>query len=218
MTKVKICGIKTEAQAIFAAEAGADFIGMVLAPSPRQVSADTAASIVKAVRKTAKRVMTVGVFVNANINTVKQITRRCGLDWVQLSGDEPWEYCARLERPIIKALRLSQARPPEQVIKEIDEGMRMLRGKEALILLDTHDSNLYGGTGRTFDWSLAAPLTRCFPVIIAGGLTPENVSELIKKVAPWGVAVSSGMESGGAKDTEKIRKFIEAVRKTDVTS
>ncbi|MCX7912266.1 MAG: phosphoribosylanthranilate isomerase [Dehalococcoidales bacterium] len=218
MTKIKICGIKSEEHAVVAAEAGADFIGLVLAPSPRQVSPATAERIVSAARETEKPVMTVGVFVNNDIDTVRRLSRRCGFDWIQLSGDEPWEYCTELEKPVIKALRISRSRPPEQVLQDITRAQKILRGKQAIILLDTHDKSLYGGTGKTFDWDLAVPIARSFPVIIAGGLTPENVGTLIRQAAPWGVDVSSGVESGGIKDSEKIRKFIEAVRRTDAVS
>jgi phosphoribosylanthranilate isomerase len=157
----------------------------------------------------------VGVFVNVHAGTVNRVAEICGLDRVQLSGDEPWEYCRDIERPIIKAMRVGRNNPAVQVMKDIDYGMRILKGREIAILLDTSLPDRYGGTGETFDWEAARPIARQFPVIIAGGLSPVNVSQAINTLIPWGVDVSSGVETRGVKDLNKIKKFIEAVRKTD---
>jgi phosphoribosylanthranilate isomerase len=215
MTRIKICGIKTEEQAIAAAKAGADFIGLVFAPSPRQVTPDIARRLVAVVKKNRSTSEVVGVFVNTPAGTVNRTASMCLLDRVQLSGDETWEYCREIRRPIIKVTRVSRNNPPEQVIKDIEYGIRTLNGHEVIILLDTAAGEKYGGTGRAFDWELAQPIARQFPVIIAGGLTPANVGRAIKKISPWGVDVSTGVETGGVKDMDKIRKFIEAVRQTD---
>jgi len=134
---------------------------------------------------------------------------------VQLSGDEPWEYCRDIERPVIKVIRISRNHPPEQVMKNIDYGMKILKGREIIILLDTSLPERYGGTGETFDWELARPIAGEYKVVIAGGLTPANVTQAVKMINPWGVDVSSGVETGGAKDLKKIKKFIEAVRQAD---
>jgi phosphoribosylanthranilate isomerase len=215
MTRIKICGIKTEEQAIAAAKAGADFIGLVFAPSPRQVTPDIAEKIVAALKKRKAAIEVVGVFVNTPVGTVKRIADMCRLDWVQLSGDEFWTYCRELDRPIIKVIRLSRNNPPGQVGKDLDYGTKLLNGQKHIFLLDANAGEKYGGTGLTFDWNLAQPIARQFPVIIAGGLTPANVAQAIKTISPWGVDVSTGVETRGIKDTKKIRKFIEAVRKTD---
>jgi phosphoribosylanthranilate isomerase len=215
MTRIKICGVKTEEQAIAAAKAGADFIGLVFAPSPRQVTPDIARRLVAAVKINRSTSEVVGVFVNTQAGTVNRTANACLLDRVQLSGDETWEYCREIHRPIIKVTRVSRNNPPEHVLKDIEYGMRTLKGHEVIILLDTNTREKYGGTGRVFDWKLARPVARQFPVIIAGGLTPANVAQAIKKTSPWGVDVSTGVETGGVKDMDKIRKFIEAVRQTD---
>jgi phosphoribosylanthranilate isomerase len=215
VTKIKICGIRTEEQAIAAARAGADFIGVMLAPSPRQVTPDIAAKIKAALKKRKVNVEVVGVFVNVHAGTVNRIAEMCGLDRVQLSGDEPWEYCRDIDRPMIKAVRISQNNPAGQVIKDIGYGMKILSGHKINILLDTSVPERYGGTGLTFDWKLAVPIARKFPVIIAGGLMPDNVSRVIKEISPWGVDVSTGVETRGIKDLRKIKKFIEVVRKAD---
>jgi phosphoribosylanthranilate isomerase len=215
MTNIKICGIRTEEQAIAAAKAGADFIGLVFAPSPRQVTPDIAARIVNIVKKRKATVETVGVFVNACAATLNRIVETCGLDRVQLSGNEPWEYCRDMDRPIIKTMRVSWNNPPAAILKDVEYGMRILQGHRITILLDTDGTKRYGGTGETFDWELARPIAERFSVIIAGGLTPDNVAKAIKLILPWGVDVSSGVESGGIKDAKKIKKFIEEVRKAD---
>jgi len=215
MTKIKICGIRTEEQAIAAARAGADFIGLVFAPSARQVTPDVALKIRAVLKRRKTKTETVGVFVNVHADTINRVTELCGLDRVQLSGDEPWEYCHDIKRPIIKCIRVSRNSPPGQVMKDIDYGMRILKGREIVILLDTSVPERYGGTGGTFDWELAGPIAREFPVVIAGGLTPDNVAQAIKIIEPWGVDVSTGVETGGTKDMKKIKKFIEAVRKAD---
>jgi phosphoribosylanthranilate isomerase len=215
MTRIKICGIRTEEQAIAAAKAGADLIGLMFAPSPRQITPDIAIQIKAALKKRKVNVEVVGVFVNVHAGTVNRIAEMCGLDQVQLSGDEPWEYCRDIDRPMIKAVRISRNNPMGQVIKDIEYGMEMLSGHKINILLDTSVPERYGGTGLTFDWKLAVPIAREFPVIIAGGLTPDNVARAIKLISPWGVDVSTGVETRGIKDLRKIKKFIEAVRKAD---
>ena len=115
MTRIKICGIRTEEQAIAAAKAGADFIGLVFAPSPRRVTPDIAQKIVAALKKSKSSTEVVGVFVNTDAGTVNRIAEMCRLDRVQLSGDELWTYCRELDRPIIKVIRISRNNPPGQV-------------------------------------------------------------------------------------------------------
>ena len=215
MTRIKICGIRTEEQAIAAAKAGADFIGLVFAPSPRRVTPDIAQKIVAALKKSKSATEVVGVFVNTDAGTVNRIAEICRLDRVQLSGDELWTYCRELDRPIIKVIRISRNNPPEQVCKNLNYGTKLLNRQKLIFLLDSNAGGKYGGTGQTFDWDLAQTIARQFPVIIAGGLTPDNVAQAIKNIAPWGVDVSTGVETRGIKDVEKIRKFIEAVRQTD---
>jgi phosphoribosylanthranilate isomerase len=212
MTKIKIDGIKTEEVAIATAEAGADFIGMVFAPSPRQITPAKAAKIVLALKESHPTVETVGVFVNAHTGTINRIVEKCRLDWVQLSGDEPWESCRELNRPVIKVKRVSRTKPPQQVIRDLVYGTKLLKKQRHIFLLDANAPGKYGGTGLKFDWKLAVPIAREFPVIIAGGLTPDNVGQAIELISPWGVDVSTGVETGGVKDIDKIKKFIRAVR------
>jgi phosphoribosylanthranilate isomerase len=215
MIRIKICGIKEEAHALAAAEAGADFIGMIFASSPRQVTPARAEKIVTALKKTGAKTEAVGVFVNTPVGRVKKIAGSCQLDWVQLSGDEPWAYCHELTLPVIKVIRVSRHYQPALVCTDLAYGRKILRTQKHLFLLDSSDRFRYGGTGRAFDWKLAEPVAKRFSVIVAGGLTPKNVAEAIRKIKPWGVDVSSGVETKGAKDLAKIKKFIEAVREAD---
>jgi phosphoribosylanthranilate isomerase len=212
MTHIKICGIKEEAHALKVAEAGADFIGLVFAPGPRQVALAEAEKIVAALKKSKAITEVVGVFVNTPVAKVKRIAASCHLDWVQMNSDEPWVYCRELDMPVIKVIRVSRHYQPEQICADLAYGVRILNNQKHLFLLDSNVRDKYGGTGRTFDWNLAQPIARQFPVIVAGGLTPRNVAAAIRTMAPWGVDVSSGVETRGIKDMAKIRKFIAAAR------
>ncbi len=212
MTKVKICGLSEIEHAIAASEAGADFVGLVFAPSRRQVSLEKGRQLAEAIRGGKPHPEIVGVFVNATTEEVNRIADYCRLDWVQLNGDESWQYCQQVGRPVIKAIHIAEGQEAENIIAEIEDGYQLL-GKERLIcLLDTYSDDLYGGTGQVFNWRLAAEISARFPVMIAGGLTPENVARLVTEVQPWGVDVSSGVETNGRKDIAKIKDFIRAVK------
>jgi len=214
MTRIKICGIRDKTSALAAVEAGADFIGLVFAPSQRQVSPAKACEIASAAKKNSNATKVVGVFVNAPSSQVNELADFCALDWVQLSGDESWEYCREVVRPVIKAIRIDQ-QSPKELYAELSAGGKLLPLQRFITLLDSRVEGKYGGTGESVNWNLAQRVTKRFPVIIAGGLDPKNVARLIERVAPWGVDVSSGVETGGVKDIAKIRAFIEAVRKAD---
>ena len=215
MTHVKICGIKEEAHAMAIARAGADFIGFMFAASPRQITPGNARKIITALKGNAHQIETVGVFVNTPAARVNRTADTCGIDWVQISGDEPWEYCRELDRPIIKVIRVSRNYKPEKIIADMSYGDKILGKQKHIFLIDANVGDKYGGTGKTFDWKLARPIADKFPVIIAGGLTTENVGEAINIIKPWGVDVSSGVETRGAKDLDKILKFITAVKNID---
>jgi phosphoribosylanthranilate isomerase len=215
MTRIKICGIKEEAHALAIAEAGVDFMGLVFASSPRQVTPSRAKKIVSALKGNQAAINVVGVFVNAPASCVRRIAESCQLDWVQLNGNEPWAYCRELDMPVIKVIRVSRNYKPQQICTDLAYGARILARQKHLFLIDSNVPEKYGGTGKTFDWKLARPIAEQFQVIIAGGLTPENVSEAIRIISPWGVDVSSGVETRGVKDMNKINKYIEAVRKAN---
>ena len=214
MTRIKICGIKEEEHALAATEAGADFIGLVFAASRRQVTLSQAERVADVVKKSNHITEIVGVFVNMPFAEVNHTADICHLDRVQLSGDESWDYCLEIERPIIKVIHIVAGRSSGEVITEIGEGYRFLKS-ETVFLLDSRLGDAYGGTGRTFDWELAGEVAGRFPVIVAGGLALDNIGRLVREIKPWGVDVSTGVETGGRKDIAKIRAFIGAVRSAE---
>jgi phosphoribosylanthranilate isomerase len=214
VTRVKICGIRDKANALAAVEAGADFIGLVFAPSKRRISPAQAREIADAVKKSSTVTKLVGVFVNAPVFQVNEIADFCALDVIQLSGNESWEDCRKIVNPVVKAVRVDR-QSSQDICAELSAASRLLAGRRFVTLLDSRVEGTYGGTGKTFDWDLAQEVAKKFSVIVAGGLDPKNVASLIKRVAPWGVDVSSGVETGGVKDIAKMKAFIEAVRKAN---
>lgn len=215
MTRVKICGLSEIEPALAAAEAGADFLGMIFAPSRRQVSPEKARRLIDTIHGLKNPPQVVGVFVNLAAEEVNRVAVYCGLDRVQLSGNESWQYCRDIGWPIIKAIHVTEKDTAKNIIAEIEKGYDLL-GKEKLIcFLDTHLDGVYGGTGQVFDWKLAKEVSAKLPVMVAGGLTPVNVGQLVEEVQPWGVDVSSGVESDGRKDISKIKDFIRAVRSAE---
>jgi len=222
MTLVKICGVTDPKHARAAAAFGADFVGMVFAPSRRQVTIGQAKRIAAALRKehwcpgptaTAteleeavrrRRPLLVGVFADQATDTINSIAEECGLDIVQLSGSEPWEMCETIGRPVFKCMKVKSGEAAATVLAGVGAG--------GIVLLDPHVAGTYGGTGQTLDWNVAAEVAQQVPTVLAGGLTPENVNRAVQTVRPWAVDVSSGVETEGAKDSEKIRKFIAAAK------
>jgi Phosphoribosylanthranilate isomerase len=212
VTKVKICGLFEIEHALAAARAGADFLGLVFAPSKRRVSPGKALSLVEAVHSLRPRPAVVGVFANSPVQEVNQIADYCQLDLVQLSGDETQEYCQQIERPVIKVIHVSRRFSAEKLLTHLENNQRVLGSSSPIYLLDTLVKHQHGGTGQSFAWEIAREVTAEFPVIIAGGLHLQNVGQVITSLRPWGVDVSSGVETDGVKDVEKIRCFIKAVR------
>lgn len=198
MVRIKICGITNLKDAMDAAGLGADALGFIFAPSPRQIEPARAKEIIS---KLPPWISTVGVFVNEKPERIMRIAGFAGLDMVQLHGEESPEYCAELGLKIIKAVKVKD----KNNLKKIDDY------NVSGIILDTYDPKLMGGTGKSFNWNLAVSAKKFGkPVILSGGLTPDNVSDAIKKVKPYGVDVSTGIEfSPGKKDFKKMKKFID---------
>ena len=206
MTLTKICGIRTLEHAQTAAEAGADMIGFMFAPSKRRIAPEQAAEIAAALRSSGGPVpLLVGVFVNEVPEQIASMVEKCGLDAIQLSGDEDAAIAAMLPAQLlIKAIRLMDA-PGER-------GWLALPAEQVTLLVDAHILGSYGGTGTVADWSRAAQLARERPILLAGGLSPENVAAAIDQVHPWAVDVSSGVEQDGQKSNDLIRAFVAAVQ------
>jgi len=201
---VKVCGITSPADARAAADAGAAAIGLVFWPrSPRAVDLPSARGIVAAL---PPFVLRVGVFVDEQPDVMARIADSVGLDVLQLHGEEPPEMIAALARRALKAVRVGPGFRPEQALRYASHA--------AGLLLDTKDADRPGGSGRPFDWSLVAGLReRVGFLVLAGGLTPDNVAEAVRAVRPDAVDVSSGVESApGRKDPGKLRAFVAAVR------
>ena len=215
MIRVKICGLSEVKHALAVGRAGADFLGLVFAPSRRQVSPSEALSLVEAVRSLKERPAMVGVFVNLAAQEVNHIADHCQLDWVQLSGDETWQYCQEIRKPLIKVIHVSTEQTTDKILAYIEMGYRLLLKKEFICLLDAGVGDAYGGTGQVFNWQVAKKASARFPVMIAGGLTPANVGQLVRECRPWAVDVSSGVETNGRKDVSKIRAFVLAVRRAE---
>jgi phosphoribosylanthranilate isomerase len=218
----KICGLRTPAHALAAAAAGADMLGLNFAASRRRVSWEEAATIVAAVRSAGYRqVAIVGLFVNAEAELINATVESVGLDYIQLSGDEWPALVERLSRPVIAAIRMDGSEREAAWLAvatrlgdwAIDQSPNRPIAQSPLLLIDAHVPGSYGGTGTRADWAKAAVVARTYPLLLAGGLTPENVALAAQVVQPWAVDVSSGVETDGVKDIAKIEAFIGAARR-----
>ena len=201
MTKVKICGFTNAENARDAAIAGVDAIGLVFYnKSPRNVDIQRAREIVSALPPFVNRV---GLFVNANPSFIDEVLCEVPLDTLQFHGDEVSGDCTQYQMPFIKSLRVT----PKTNVQLADNF-----SEASALLLDSHNPNSYGGTGEVFDWMLAR-VNIDLPIILAGGLNSENVSDAISQVNPYAVDASSGVESApGVKDIDKILAFIRSIR------
>jgi phosphoribosylanthranilate isomerase len=207
-TRIKICGITSVEDALAAARLGADAIGLVFyPPSPRYVEVEQAAEIAAAL---PPFVTTVALFVNADEQTIADVVSRVRIDLIQFHGNECKDYCGLHQRPYIKAVRMSDDVDLDKQLNDFSQA----RG----LLLDTYKAGVPGGTGEQFNWD-RVPAHLTDKIILAGGLTPENVKDAVVQVHPYAVDVSGGVESApGKKDTEKMARFIEAVRSQESRS
>ena len=205
-TRVKICGITNHQDASLAVELGVDALGFIFAPSPRQVAPETAREIIRTIPPFVK---TVGVFVNKDTAIIKEIVHWCGLDLVQLHGDESPEVCDEFMPRTIKAFRLKD----ESGLQSIEP----YRTKVRALLFDTYSKNKRGGTGKIFDWDLAVRgKDMGLPVILSGGISPVNVERAILSVKPFAVDVNSGIEeSPGRKSHTLMKELYDILKRTN---
>ena len=209
MTKIKICGITNKEDALWAINLKVDALGFIFADSPRRVKPEIVQEIIKLL---PPFVSSVGVFVDEDREKVKEIAKSCGLTTLQFHGQEPPSYCKEFKQKVVKAFRVKD----KSVLKKAAQ----YQNKVDAYLLDTYSPFTYGGTGKTFDWSIAKEIKEFgLPIILSGGLNPENIREAISEVDPYGVDVSSGVEGRpGKKNLEKLINFVRIVRKTDELS
>lgn len=200
--RVKICGITNLDDAMAAVDFGADALGFVFFKgSPRYISQEGAGAII---RRLPSFITTVGVFVNESIDRIEDAIELTGIDVVQLHGDEPPEMC-NLSRRVIKAIRVKS-------LESLDP-LKNYKDMVSAFLLDTFTPDTFGGTGQRFNWDIAADAKQFGRIILAGGLTPDNIANAIRQVRPYGVDVSSGVEEKkGKKDHTKLKLFIERAK------
>jgi phosphoribosylanthranilate isomerase len=213
VTRVKVCGITSQADAKLAADAGAWAIGMIFTDaSPRRVEVEAAVEIGAAMRR---RVEVVGVFLNAPLDEVVELADLCSLTMLQLHGDEGPTYCEEVGRRTgCKVMKAARVRDRASV-----QALRAFRVGVAYHLLDTYADDAAGGTGRTFQWELAKARGEGPPIVLSGGITPENVGEAIAAVRPFAVDSASGTEaSPGVKDPAKVTALMRAVEQASLAA
>lgn len=202
MTKVKICGLKCENDILYANELVPDYVGFVFANSKRQVNKVMAKQLINQLNKNIKKV---GVFLNHALDEVKETAKFCELDVIQLHGDESTDYCTFINHEVWKAIRVKNPNSLKDLYSYNANGY----------LLDTYVKGAYGGTGEIFNWDIASKVSREKFIILAGGLTEKNIHKAIEIVKPQVVDVSSGVETNGYKNFDKMKRFIERVRKSN---
>ncbi len=208
---VKICGLREPRHTVAAAEAGADLIGFIFAPARRQVTPEQARASIEAARAVAPgSIVAVGVFVDETPERIAAVVETAGLDAVQLHGDEPPGFAAQLTVPAVKAFKPKPGDAEDAVAAAIADHQGP--GGAVAALVDGYHPGSSGGAGVAADWALASRLARRAPMLLAGGLDPENVATAIRQVRPLGVDVSSGVEIDGTKDAERIAAFVAAAK------
>lgn len=208
-TKIKICGITNLADARFVAGAQVDYMGFIFyGGSPRYIEPAKAGAMINWIEGPQK----VGVFVNQPLDDVNMIARQTGVDLVQLHGGESPEYCALVEKPVIKAIHVSKNSTPDSLEQQI----KTYQPHIDYLLFDTGSDEKWGGTGQTFDWSLLNKINNEIPFFLSGGLNANNIQTACKSVQPDGIDLSSGIESKpGKKDFDKIEQFMHQFQKAE---
>lgn len=219
MTVVKVCGMRSMEHMTAAAEAGADLLGMVFLPTVRRyIEPETGAELASAFREKHQGTKIVGLFADQPVEYVNRVAKLVGLDLVQLCGSEGPDYWSQVEPLVLKVVHVPVSPSGDTddryaVVDTVEAQLQAINAAGNLALLDRQSSVQPGGTGQTFDWSVAREVAESgHRFVLAGGLTPENVGAAIEAVSPWGVDVSTGVETDGIKDIDKIRRFVAAAR------
>ena len=217
---VKICGILQPADALVAVEAGADLVGMVFVPGRRRKrEIPTAQAVMASLRQLDKALPVVGLFADQPLEQVNGIVHQCRLDMVQLCGHETLDYCNQVDVPVIKVLHILPSWEVEYAVDLLAEQAHGLSERGHWVTLDRRVEGLQGGTGQSFNWQIARQLSdQGHRFLLAGGLDPQNVSDAVTAAQPWGVDVSTGVETEGNKDPDKVRAFIDTARSASVTA
>ena len=215
MTRFKICGLRDVSNALAATESGADFLGFNFVEGVRRRIQPTEGSEIIYNFRLAfdgdKMPKIVGLFANQDAEFINSVIHRCGLDYVQLCGDETPEFWHALDAPVIRQVKVREELPRAEAVSNASRHVAEALDAGHMALLDKHKRGALGGTGVTFDWEIAREVALDYPVMVAGGLDPQNVAQAIEIAAPWGVDVSSGVETDGVKDAAKIKAFAAAV-------
>ena len=217
-TKTKICGLSDLQSLRVAAQYGADFVGVVFVPNTRRcLPVEQAQTLLQKFRSdtTNEKPQIVGLFANQSIEEVNAIVETCRLDYAQLCGNETIDYCKKVSALTIKVAHVDHEanviQETNRLLQEVDHYTKY----GVMVTLDRYSSTVPGGSGRTFNWDIASEIAQRFPIVLAGGLTPDNVPEALQKVKPLGVDVSSGVETNGTKDIKKIMSFLTKVCSAD---
>ena len=222
MTFVKVCSVRAVEHAVWAREAGADEIGMIFADAPRRIDmkvaravrrelgprieiAEATTEMVERERRAANQPILVGVFAGQSVDEIERVLDQVDLDLVQLSGGEHPALAGRVRRAVVRVVHVADGMDASSVLREVD------RAPNTITMLDAK-SKQGGGMGHRIDWSIAAEVASSHPLVLAGGLNPDNVGEAVRAVRPWAVDASSGLETDGTKDRDKIRAFIAAAK------
>ena len=215
MTRFKICGLRDIDSALVAAEAGAAYLGLNFVPHVRRrITPEQGKAIVSRVSNKlgTDRPGLVGLFADQPIDEVNGIVDACGLEFAQLCGSEDPDYWDQVEANVIKQVKVKPLASQQETVDATLAKVNDVVSRGNIALLDSYKKGALGGTGHVFDWDIAARVAQEYDVVLAGGLSPENVTTAIRQVDPWMVDVSSGVETDGVKDPTKIHAFAEAVR------
>jgi phosphoribosylanthranilate isomerase len=215
MTRIKICGLRDAENALVAARAGADLLGFNFVEGVRrQLRVDEGVEVIEAYRESHGPAgpKVVGLFADQTVEFINATVQRCGLDLVQLCGNEPPTLWSALDARVIRQVKVRDDSPRRVAVDEVRRKVDEAVSAGHMAVLDKYQKGLLGGTGLSFDWRVAAEVAGQFDLLLAGGLTPQNVNAAIEAARPWGVDVSSGVETDGLKDPSKIVAFAEAVR------